>query len=97
MAEEEDDNILRTDRWKEKTNFVPGLVFDEDGKADIPDLRFQVLGGKVFSIQTWRDGSTGRGEMSLEDLGKKLGKNITKEGWYDFDGTYLGLAPEMTE
>lgn len=78
---------LREKHWKEKTDFVPGIVF---GETLIPELRYQILQGRVFTLQVWPNGSTARGQMTLDDLEKQLGQPVTKEGWYDHTGKYLG-------
>lgn len=77
---------LRTAAWKEKTDFVPGMGPD----TLIPELRFQVLHGRVYSLQVWPNGSTARGTMTLDELEKQIGKPVVKEGWYDHEGEYLG-------
>jgi len=82
---------LRTDRWKEKTDFVPGLAPD----TQIPETRYQVLNGAVFTLQVWKSGSTARGQMTLSELEDQLGQPITKEGWYDHAGKYLGNDPGL--
>lgn len=89
----EEVNELRTDRWKEKTDFIPGFV---PGETDIPELRYQVLSGNVYTLQVWRDGSTARGQMTLDELEGQLGKRVTKQGWYDHAGTYLGDDPQLS-
>lgn len=96
---EEDDDILRTDRWKEKSGFVPGLVFpDENGEGgtQVPELRFQVLNGNVYTLQVWPDGETARGQLTLAELESQLGESVTKEGWYDHTGKYLGSRANLS-
>lgn len=78
-------------RWKEKTDYVPGLASD----TDIPEVRFQVQGPQVYTLQVWRDGTTARGQMTLEQLAAYLGQPITKEGWYDHTGRYYGDDPQL--
>lgn len=79
-------------RWREKTEFVPGLVF---GETLIPEVRYQVLAGQVYILQVYPDGETGRGLMTPDELSKQLGKPVTKEGWYDEAGKFLGQDPGL--
>lgn len=74
------------DRWREKTDFVPGLGQD----VDVPETRFQVQGPQVYTLQVWRDGSTARGQITLDQFEAYLGAPVKKEGWYDHLGNYLG-------
>ena len=82
---------LRTDRWKEKTSFIPGIGPD----TEIPETRYQVLNAQVFSLQVFPSGTTSRGQMTLSELEDQLGKPVTKDGWYDHEGTYLGDDPGL--
>lgn len=74
--------------WEDKTSFAPGVSDDPDA---IPELVYQVLLGRVFSLTRWKDGSTVRGEVALADLEAVTGSAITREGWYDALGTYIGI------
>lgn len=76
--------------WEDKMSFAPGVPDDPDA---IPELLYQVLEGKVHTRLTWRDGSVSRGEVPLADLAAVAGKTITKEGWYDALGKYIGAEP----
>ncbi len=80
-------DALDTDRWRGKTSFAPGMPVDQ---ADVPTLRYQALGGRVFTLRRWSDGSTDRGETDLEALADLRGKPVVMEGWYDEAGTFLG-------
>lgn len=73
--------------WEGKMDFAPGVPEDPDAA---PDLFYQVLLGRVYTLTRWRDGSTGRGEVQLADLEALAGGPITREGWYDALGKYLG-------
>lgn len=85
---------LRSDRWKEKTGFVPGLAPD----TVVPETRYQVLNGQVFYLQVFGNtGETSRGQMTLADLENQLGQPVTKEGWYDHEGKYLGDDPGLED
>lgn len=83
---------LRTDSWKEKTSGIPGYI---PGETLIPELRFQVLGPNVYSLQVWPDGETARGQLTIPELESQLGKSVTKQGWYDHEGKYLGDDPGL--
>ncbi|CAA2409784.1 hypothetical protein JTY56_gp12 [Xanthomonas phage Bosa] len=73
--------------WEGKMSFAPGVPEDPDA---IPELFYQVLLGRVYTLTRWKDGSTARGEVQLADLEAVAGGTITREGWYDALGTYLG-------
>ena len=76
--------------------FVGGLDSAIGMPADpyaIPEVRYQVLGEKVFLLQHWKDGSTLRGEIELQTLADLAGSSL-QEGWYDATGRYLGAVPE---
>lgn len=84
----------RTDRsfepgphWPGKMSFAPGVPDDPDA---IPELLYQVLLGRVFTLTRWRDGSTARGELPLAEFEKLTGSTVAKEGWYDALGQYIG-------
>lgn len=73
--------------WEDKTSFAPGVSDDPDA---VPELLYQVLLGKVFTLTRWKDGSTARGEVGLADLEAVAGGPVTREGWYDALGRYVG-------
>ncbi|UIS24787.1 hypothetical protein AXL1_17 [Stenotrophomonas phage vB_SmaS-AXL_1] len=73
--------------WEGKMSFAPGVPEDPDA---IPELFYQVLLGRVYTLTRWKDGSTARGEVQLADLEAVAGGAITREGWYDALGAYLG-------
>jgi hypothetical protein len=77
--------------WEGKTSFMPGVPDDEDA---IPEVLYQVLLGNVYVLTRWKDGSTARGQILLQDLEDRLGFTIVKEGWYDVLGTYKGAELE---
>lgn len=85
-----DDKFEPGPDWEDKTSFAPGVPLDTDA---IPELLYQVLLGRVYSRLTWKDGSTSRGEVELADLESIAGQPITREGWYDAMGRYIG--PEL--
>lgn len=73
--------------WEDKTSFAPGVSDDPDA---IPELNYQVLLGRVYTLTRWKDGSTVRGEVTLQDLEAVAGSAVTKEGWYDALGAFVG-------
>ncbi|URA07126.1 hypothetical protein P9A48_gp18 [Xanthomonas phage Mallos] len=73
--------------WEDKTSFAPGVSDDPDA---IPELHYQVLLGRVYTLTRWKDGSTVRGEVTLQDLEAVAGSAVTKEGWYDALGAFVG-------
>lgn len=73
--------------WEGKTDFAPGVPDDQDA---IPELFYQVLLGRVYTLTRWKDGSTARGEVTLQELEQLADAAITKEGWYDALVKYLG-------
>jgi hypothetical protein len=77
----------------EKENWLPGMPADPD---KIPQLRYQVIGGRVYSLQKWRDGSSARGEIGLDVLERLRGKPVTREGWYDALGEWIGADPNWS-
>jgi hypothetical protein len=76
-------------RWLEKTGYAIGVPDDPDA---IPRVRYQLLQGRVYTLTTWRDGSTIRGETDIETLAALVG-STPQEGWYDALGKYLGDDP----
>lgn len=75
-------------RLEEKMEqFVPGMPEDP---ALLPDLFFQVLLGKAYSLKRWPNESTSRGVLELAELEERFGAPITREGWYSATGEYLG-------
>lgn len=92
MAGENDDGRFEPGPdWDDKTSFAPGVPDDPDA---VPELLYQVLLGRVFTLTRWRDGSTARGEVELADLESVAGSAVAREGWYDALGAYLGLELE---
>lgn len=89
MAEE--DEFKPGPDWEDKTSFMPGVPEDEDA---IPEILYQVLLGNVYTLTRWKDSSTARGQMTLQDLEARLGFTVVKEGWYSVMGDYLGSELE---
>lgn len=78
-------------RLEAKMDFAIGLT-DE---TEIPETRFQVLHGRVYTLQRWGSGSSARGETTLDELERVLGFKVTKDGWYDHEGRYLANDPGL--
>jgi hypothetical protein len=68
-----------------------GMPTDPDA---IPEVHYQVLGEKVYQLQSWKDGSTVRGEIEMQTLANLMGGATPQEGWYDVLGNYLGAVPD---
>ena len=83
---------IRTERFTGGLESAIGMPSDPDS---IPEVRYQVLGDKVFLLQSWRNGSTVRGEVETQTLANLMGGAIPQEGWYDAAGTYLGPEPDL--
>lgn len=90
MAGEDDKEFQPGPDWEDKVSFAPGVPDDPDA---VPELLYQVLLGRVYTLTRWTDGSTARGEVPLADLEAVAGKPVTREGWYDALGAYVG--PEL--
>ncbi|ALH23611.1 hypothetical protein PaMx28_11 [Pseudomonas phage PaMx28] len=86
-GENEDRSFEPGPDWEDKTSFAPGVPDDPDAA---PELLYQVLLGRVFTLTRWKDGSTARGEVARADLEAVAGGPVTKEGWYDALGKYVG-------
>jgi len=78
--------------WAGKVEFAPGVPLDP---ADVPKLRYQTIMGRVYVLQRWPDGSTVRGEITLQELEALVGSQV-REGWYDALGNYLGIDAGLT-
>lgn len=83
---------VRTERFVGGLESAIGMPTDP---AAIPEVRYQVLGEKVFLLQHWKDGSTVRGEIEMQTLANLMGGVMPQEGWYDVLGTYLGPEPDL--
>jgi hypothetical protein len=87
MAEET--NPYETDRWIEKTAAPIGV----DLTQAPPEMRYQYLGGRVFTLQFFPSGAIARGELSPGQLDFVP----EAEGWYDGEGKFLGDEPNFPE
>jgi hypothetical protein len=72
-------------------DFLPGMP---DDLTQIPTLVYQVIEGRVFTLMKWANGSTARGETTLEAL-QRLHGAAPKAGWYSASGKYLGSDPGL--
>jgi hypothetical protein len=85
---------VESPEWDAKTDFAIGVPDDPDA---IPTVRYQVLLGRVYVTSSWKDGSRACGEIPLDALSKLVGGPVTKEGWYDEGGNYLGQDPGLEQ
>ena len=72
--------------WEGKTSFLIGMP---DDLSHLPTLHYQLIQGRVFTLQQWPDESVSRGEVSLQQL-VNLTEQPLEDGWYSASGTYLG-------
>jgi len=72
-------------------DFLPGMP---DDLTQIPTLVYQVIEGRVFTLEKWPNGTTTRGEATLEAL-QRLHGSAPKAGWYSASGKYLGSDPGL--
>lgn len=86
---EETENPHETDRWVEKTAYPIGV----DLTQAPPEMRYQLLGGRVFTLQLFPSGGVARGEIEPDALDFPT----DEDGWYDADGNFLGDDPNLPE
>lgn len=67
--------------------YAPGMP---DDPSLLPELLFQVVLGRAYSLRRWPNESTARGELPLADLEARFGAPLAREGWYSATGAYLG-------
>lgn len=84
MAE---DNPLMTEQWIAKTDFPIGV----DLSQPPPEMRYQLLQGRLHTLQLFPSGAIARGEIEPASAGFQ----VDQEGWYDGDGKFLGDDPEL--
>jgi hypothetical protein len=70
-------------RWRAKTDFLPGVDLTQPAS----EMRYQLLNGQVHTLQRNPDGSIIRGHLQPAELPF----TTAAEGWYSWDGTYLGV------
>ena len=73
--------------WEGKTSFLPGMP---SYLSQIPDLKYQALEGRVYTILRFPNDSVSHGEIPLAQLEDLVGKGMVEEGWYSASGEYLG-------
>lgn len=78
---------------EDRMDFAPGVPTDPSA---IPQLRYQLLNGQVFTLTVWPSGSTARGSVPVGELQDRVGSSELEEGWYDALGEYLGDDPGLT-
>lgn len=86
----EDGSPWTTDQWVEKTATPIGV----DLSLPPPEMRYQLLQGRMHTIQFFPGGAIARGEIEPAHAGFPLDSG---EGWYDGDGKFLGDDPAFPE
>lgn len=89
MAEGQE-NPLLSEQWVEKTNWPIGFVPGQP----IPEMRYQLLQGRMHTLQLFPSGAIARGEIDPALAGFPLDGG---EGWYDGDGKFLGDDPSLPD
>lgn len=79
---------------EERMDFAPGVPTDPSA---VPELRYQLLMGQVFTLNVWPSGSTVRGIATLQELRDRTGMADPDEGWYSALGEFLGDDPRLPE
>lgn len=79
---------LMTERWIAKTAFPIGI----DLSQPPPEMRYQLLDGRMYTLQLFPSGAIARGEIDPVVAGFPLDDG---EGWYDGDGSFLGEDPQL--
>lgn len=87
MADQQNDDPYATEQWIEKTAYPIGV----DLSQPAPEMRYQLLEGRLHTLQLFPTGAIARGEIQPQDAGFTVGA----EGWYDGDGAYLGDDPQL--
>lgn len=72
------------------SDWAPGMA---DDPGLLPTTLYQPLAGRVYTLVTYPDESTARGEVSVEQLMDLLDGKPVVEGWYSISGIYLGNQP----
>jgi hypothetical protein len=83
------DSPYETEQWLAKTSFPIGV----DLTQAPPEMRYQLLEGRVFTLQLFPGGDVAKGELAPADLDFEL----QGEGWYDGFGAFLGDDPQFPE
>ncbi len=91
MTEQDEvlDDALTSEQWIEKTNFLIGI----DLSQPPPQMRYQLLQGRMHTLQLFPSGAIARGEIDPAHAGFPL---TGGEGWYDGAGQFLGDDPGLT-
>lgn len=77
---------------EDRMDFAPGVPIDPSA---IPELRYQLLNGQVYTLTVWASGSTARGSVPVRELQDRAGSSELEEGWYSALGEYLGDDPKL--
>lgn len=86
MPTEEDPHS--TEQWIAKTDFPIGV----DLSQPPPEMRYQLLQGRMHTLQLFPSGAIARGEIDPIFAGFQPAGG---EGWYLHDGTFLGDDPQL--
>ncbi len=84
---------VTSEAWAEKTDFLVGA----DLSQPAPVMRYQLLQGRIFTLQLFPDGSTARGEVGREEFEAYTSRPLGDEGWYDPFGEFLGDDPGIAD
>lgn len=85
-----DENPHLTERWVEKT----AAPFGVDLSQEPPEMRYQLLEGRMHTLQLFPSGAVARGEVNPADVGFSVDRG---EGWYNGDGSFLGDDPQFPD
>lgn len=77
---------------EDRMDFAPGVPIDPSA---IPELRYQLLQGQVFTLMVWPSGQTARGTVAMQELRDRTGLADPREGWYSPLGEFLGNDPGL--
>lgn len=86
---QDQENPLLDEQWIEKTNFPIGV----DLTQPPPQMRYQLMGGKMYTLQLSPSGAITRGEIDPAHAGFQL----QGEGWYNGQGEFLGDDPSIED
>jgi hypothetical protein len=81
---------LLSEQWIAKTDFPIGVNLDDEP----PEMRYQLLQGRVYTLQVMYDDTRLRGEVQISELPFSVAQG---EGWYDGDGNFLGDDPKLPD
>lgn len=83
-------SALLTERWIGKTAHPVGVYLTQPP----PEMRYQLLQGRLHTLQRFPSGAVARGEIDSADAGFPLQAG---DGWYDGNGRFLGDDPAFPD